>query len=130
MLRCEWLYGDHLMRNFASATIAPGKSSLILAEAIAVATGRDLLGIKPRQRCRVWCWNGENPADEIDRRIAAICILYALRARIPGNGWLHVGYRLRVAGDIHSGHAADYLHFSCVEALKPRVRVGPSTCGR
>src|SRR5712671_1930034 len=40
----------------------------------------------------------------------------ALRARTSGNGWLHVGYRLRVAGDIHSGHAADYLHFSCVEA--------------
>ena len=74
MLRCEWVYGDRLMRNFASATIAPGKSSLFVAEAIAVATGRDLLGIKSRQRCRVWCWNGENPADELDRRIAAICI--------------------------------------------------------
>ena len=130
MLRCEWLYGDHLMGNFGSATITPGKSSLVLAGAIAVATGRGLLGIKPRQRCRVWCWNGENPADEIDRRIAAICILYALRARTSGNGWLHVGYRLRVAGDIHSGHAADYLHFSCVEALKPRVRAGPGTSGR
>jgi len=118
------------MRNFASAAIAPGKSSLVLAEAIAAATGRDLLGIKPRQRCWVWCWNGENPADEIDRRIAAICILYALRARTSGNGWLHVGYRLRVAGDIHSGHAADYLHFSGVEALKRRVRAGPGTSGR
>jgi hypothetical protein len=47
MLRCEWLYGDRLMRNFASATIAPGKSSLVLAEAIAVAIGRGLLGIMP-----------------------------------------------------------------------------------
>jgi hypothetical protein len=84
MLRCEWLYGDQLMRNFGPATIAPGKSSLVLAEAIAVATGRGLLGIKPRQRYRVWCWNGENPADEIDRGIAAICILYALRARTSG----------------------------------------------
>src|SRR5258705_13293543 len=106
MLRCEWLYGDHLMGNFGSATITPGKSSLVLAGAIAVATGRGLLGIKPRQRCRVWCWNGENPADEIDRRIAAICILYVLRARTSGNGWLHVGYRLRLAGDIPSGHGA------------------------
>jgi hypothetical protein len=45
MLRCEWLSGDRLMRNyFASATIAPGKSSLFLAEAIAVAPGRDLPG--------------------------------------------------------------------------------------
>jgi len=71
MLRCEWLYGDHLMRNFASATIAPGKSSLVLAEAIAVATGRGLLGIIPRQRCRVWCWNGENPADDALRLFAS-----------------------------------------------------------
>ena len=118
------------MRNFASATVAPGKSSLFLAEAIAVATGRDLLGIKPRQRCRVWCWNGENPADEIDRRIAAICIQYVLRARTLGNGWLHVGYRLCIAGDIYRGCAADYLHFSCVEALKRRVSVGPGTTGR
>jgi len=38
MLRCEWLYGDHLMRNFGPLPIAPGKSSLVLAEAIAVAT--------------------------------------------------------------------------------------------
>jgi hypothetical protein len=131
MLRCEWLSGDRLMRNyFASATIAPGKSSSFLAEAIAVALGRDLPGTKPRQRCRVWCWNGENPADEIDRRIAAICVGCALRARTLRNGWLHVGSRLCIAGDIHRGHAADYLHFSCVEALKRRVRAGPGTSGR
>jgi hypothetical protein len=40
MLRCEWLYGDHLMRNLASATIAPGKSSLVLAEAIVAGRRR------------------------------------------------------------------------------------------
>ena len=87
MLRCEWLYGDRLMRNFASATVAPGKSSLFLAEAIAVATGRDLLGIKPGQRCRLWCWNGENPADEIDRRIARY--LHPVRVKSKNLGeWL------------------------------------------
>jgi len=88
--RREWLYGNHLIRQFASATIAPGgvgKSSLVLAEAIALATGRDLLGIKPRQRCRVWCWNGEDPADEIDRRIAAICIQYNVKSE-DLDGWL------------------------------------------
>ena len=31
---------------------------------------------------------------------------------------------------IYRGCAADYLHFSCVEALKRHVRVGPGTTGR
>jgi hypothetical protein len=88
--RREWLYGTHLIRRFASATIAPGgvgKSSVILTDAIAMATGRDLLGIKPSQRCRVWCWNGEDPADEMDRRIAAICINYEIKQE-ELEGWL------------------------------------------
>jgi hypothetical protein len=88
--RREWLYGDHLIRQFASATISPGgvgKSSLVLAEAIAMAAGRDLLGIKPRHRCKVWYWNGEDPADEIDRRIAAICINYGVKSD-DLEGWL------------------------------------------
>jgi hypothetical protein len=79
--RREWLYGTHLIRRYASATIAPGgvgKSSVILTDAIAMATGRDLLGSKPSQRLRVWCWNGEDPSDEMDRRIAAICLHYKI----------------------------------------------------
>jgi hypothetical protein len=88
--RREWLYGTHLIRKFASATIAPGgvgKSSVILTDAIAMATGRDLIGIKPSQRCRVWCWNGEDPTDEMDRRIAAICMQYEIKQE-ELEGWL------------------------------------------
>src|SRR6266851_1009986 len=38
----EWLYGNHYIRKFVTATIAPGgmgKSSLALAEAVAMCTG-------------------------------------------------------------------------------------------
>ena len=90
--RREWLYGWHLIRKFGSAKIAPpgvGKSTLALTEAIALATGRPLLGIKPRERCRVWYWNGEDPRDEIDRRIAAICIHYKI-VQDEVVGWLFV----------------------------------------
>jgi hypothetical protein len=80
----EWLYGKHYMRGIASATIGPGgsgKSSLDLVEAIAMATGRDLLGEQPTQRLRVWYHNGEDPTQELDRRIAAVCVHFEIEPR-------------------------------------------------
>jgi hypothetical protein len=74
--RREFLYGQHLIRKFTSAKFAAGgvgKSILALTEALAMATGRPLLGIAPKQRCRVWYWNGEDPKEETERRIAALC---------------------------------------------------------
>src|SRR5262245_43866018 len=44
--RREWLYGRHYIRKYCSATIATGglgKSSLVLVEAVAAASGRRLL---------------------------------------------------------------------------------------
>lgn len=81
--RREWVYGDHYIRNFVSATVAPGglgKSSLTIVEALAMASGQPLLGIIPRGRFRVWLWNGEDPRDELDRRIGAAMRHYGLTA--------------------------------------------------
>jgi hypothetical protein len=77
----SWLYGTSLIRSYLSATFgAPGggKSSKRLVEAIALATGRDLLGVTPVQRCRVWYWNGEDPQQETERRVVAICLHYGI----------------------------------------------------
>ena len=49
-----------------------GKTAITLAEAVSMATGRDLMGIQTEKR-RVWVWNLEDPIDELQRRIAAIC---------------------------------------------------------
>ena len=60
----DWIYGTQLIRKFGSATFAPsgsGKSNLMIVEALAIATGRPLLGITPPKRARVWYWNGEDP---------------------------------------------------------------------
>lgn len=76
-----WLYGHHLIRKYASATIAPGgvgKSTLTLIEALAMATGRDLLESKPHGQLRVWVWNGEDPRDEIERRLTAAVLHYGI----------------------------------------------------
>lgn len=72
----EWLYGNHYIRKFASVTVAPGglgKSTLVLVECIAMATGRALLGTKPHGLFKVVYFNAEDPRDEIERRVLAVC---------------------------------------------------------
>ncbi|MCP1540138.1 AAA family ATPase [Methylorubrum extorquens] len=87
-----WVYGRHYIRRFITTTIAPGgvgKSSLGIAEALAIATGRPILGIKPVQRARVWIWNGEDPLEEMQRRIVAACLHHNIRPEEIA-GWLFV----------------------------------------
>jgi hypothetical protein len=83
-----WVYDRHFIRNFLSGTFAPGglgKSSLLIAEALAMATGKNLLGVLPKTQLRVWYWNGEDPWDELQRRIAAACSHYHVNATDLGD---------------------------------------------
>jgi hypothetical protein len=77
----SWIYGKHYIRKFVSATIAPGglaKTSLILVEAIAMMFKFPLLQIMPTEAVKAWIWNGEDPKEEVERRIAAICHHYEI----------------------------------------------------
>jgi hypothetical protein len=79
--RREWLYGHHYIRRFVSITVAPGgvgKSSLAIAEALAMVTGRNLIGHLPLFAARVWLWNGEDPLDELRRRITAAMLHHGI----------------------------------------------------
>ena len=79
--RRDWLYGTHLIRKEISATLAPGgvgKTALGVAEGIAMATGQPLLGVHVARPLRVWLWNGEEPQDELMRRIGAVCLHYGI----------------------------------------------------
>jgi hypothetical protein len=79
--RREWLYGNLLLRKFVTATISPGgtgKSSLIAAEAMAMTSGKALLGISPVQPLKVWLWNLEDPREETERKIYAAALHYDL----------------------------------------------------
>ena len=78
----QWLYGYHLIRQFVSLTVAPGavgKTSLMIAIALALVIARDLIGTKvfggPH---RVWLWNLEDPREEIERRILATMSHYSI----------------------------------------------------
>lgn len=79
--RRDFVYGRHLIRKFVSATVAPGgigKSSLVITEALAMVSGKDLLGVQPSGRSRVWLWNLEDPAEEIVRHVQATASHYRL----------------------------------------------------
>lgn len=73
--RRPWVFGHLLQRETISALVAPpgaSKSTFVLAAAVSIATGRDLLGIPVVERTRVALWNNEDSRDELDRRLAAI----------------------------------------------------------
>jgi hypothetical protein len=96
----QWVYGQHYIRQFVSATVAPGgkgKTSLILVEALAIATGRELVGVEPDERTPVWYWNGEDPRDEVQRRISALALRYNLDpAAIEAGLFVDVGRERKI----------------------------------
>jgi RecA-family ATPase len=82
----EFLFGKHYQRRTVGGTVAPGgtgKSSLVMVESVSMALGLDLLDNKqPLERpLRVWYHNGEDPMDELKRRLAAICQHYEISLR-------------------------------------------------
>ncbi|WP_165220368.1 AAA family ATPase [Affinirhizobium pseudoryzae] len=85
----RWLYGRQLIRGFVTVTVSPGgvgKSSLTMVEALSMVSGRPLLGKQPEERLRVWLWNLEDPADELQRRIQAACEHYDISAEDLSDG--------------------------------------------
>jgi hypothetical protein len=93
--RRQFLYGRHYARKFVSMTVAPGdvgKTTLKLTEAVAMAANMPLLGVRFRQAYRVWYWNGEDPREEIDRRVLAICEHHKIdQQSLVGNLFLDSG---------------------------------------
>lgn len=81
-------------------TVSPGgvgKSSLVLAEAVSMSSGRSLLHFAPEAPMRIWYWNGEDPRDELDRRIAAICKHFGIcRDELEGRLFVDSGRQLPI----------------------------------
>ncbi|MEP2942355.1 MAG: AAA family ATPase [Hyphomicrobiales bacterium] len=79
--RRAWLYGRSLIRKYLSVTVAPGgvgKSTEVIAQTLAMVTGRQLLNKFVRGRLRVWYINLEDPMEELQLRIQATCQYYEI----------------------------------------------------
>jgi len=106
-----WLYGDHLIRRFVSVTVSPGglgKSSLVLVEALAMASGQHLLKddrVRVPEPLRVWYWNGEDPQEETQRRVIAAAMHHGLTPdKVGGRLYTDTGREQTITlGQIMSG---------------------------
>lgn len=70
----QWLLGNVICRRFVSSLLADGgtgKTALRVAQALALATGRNLTGENVFQRCRVLLVSLEDDRDELRRRVRA-----------------------------------------------------------
>ena len=98
--RREFLYGRHYVRKYLTITAAQtkvGKSFLSLVDAVAMASERNLLGVEPSRSLRVWYWNGEDPQDELKRRVVAICRHYGIdQAELEGRLFLDNGRETKI----------------------------------
>jgi hypothetical protein len=93
--RRDFLYGRHYARGFCSATFAPGgvgKSAHAIVEALAMVTGKPLLGERVRKPLKVWILNLEDPKEETERRVGAALIHYGIaRDQVEGRLFLDSG---------------------------------------
>ncbi|MEW9836225.1 helicase RepA family protein [Mesorhizobium marinum] len=97
----QWLYGRTVVAGFLSFLVAPGgagKSALMMVEAVAMATGRELLkGEKPVRPLRVWYHNAEDDRDEMHRRLAGVLLHFGMtHADLNGNLILSSGRDMSV----------------------------------
>ncbi|UVO29926.1 AAA family ATPase [Bradyrhizobium arachidis] len=77
----EWLYEPAYIRANVSVTAgagARGKSTLIVAEALAMVSGKPLLGVQPSAPLRVWYVNLEDDMDELRRKFNAAMAYHEL----------------------------------------------------
>jgi hypothetical protein len=88
----DFLYGKHLLRRTVSATAAmggTGKSSMSIVEALAITTGRPLLGVRSIfqrvEQLRVLLINLEDNREAVDKRIAAVMKHHELKPTDVGN---------------------------------------------
>ena len=98
--RRKWLYGRHYIRNFVSQTVAPGafgKSSLVIVETMAIASGLPLLGVTPHESVPAWYWNGEDPEDELQRRIIAAALRHGVdRSKLENRLFVDTGRKTKI----------------------------------
>ena len=78
----EWVYGYDYIKKYISVTASAGgigKTSAIIVEALAIATGKPLLGTAVKQQTNVWVINLEDPMSEMQMRTIAAMQHYNIK---------------------------------------------------
>jgi AAA domain len=92
-----WLHAGHYIRRHLVATVAPGgwgKTTLTMLNAVEMRLHHGLIGPDPTEGPLCVCyWNAEDPAEEIERRLAAICLRYEIEPAELASGF-YLGNRI------------------------------------
>lgn len=122
-----WIYGQDYCRGVMTLTIAPGglgKSTLCLTEAIAMASGRNLVApCMDLERGRAWYFNLEDPKQELQRKIAAACRHHGLNKEdLEGHLFIDSGLDtpLITATETEAGIVVEPVFESIAEAVKTK----------
>jgi hypothetical protein len=105
----DFIYGRHLLRGTVSVTAASGetgKTTKSVAEALAMTTGKPLLGVAVARQMRVLLINLEDDRDSMAKRIAAAMKHYGLTPADVGDRLTVVArgeLRLKLAGQVRGG---------------------------
>jgi hypothetical protein len=79
--RRRWVYDNVYIRSYLTVTASAGgigKTSLALAEAIAIATGKPILERPVREQTNTWVINLEDPRAEMNLRLASLMQHYSI----------------------------------------------------
>jgi hypothetical protein len=130
-----WLLGNTFCRRFLSSLIAAGgtgKTAVRIAEALALATGRDLSGEYVFHRSRVMFISLEDDRDELRRRVRAAMLHYGISAA-DVKSWLILAsiagreWKLATAenGVVHRAQLADRIEKTIVRHKIDAVVLDP-----
>jgi hypothetical protein len=121
----EFILGDHLIRGCVTGLVAPGgvgKTSLMVLEAVALATGRgDICGLELPERSRVWVYSLEEELAGLLAQIAAICQHWSIElSDLVGWLFLNSGFDLKlvIAGPHNRGYA---IHCPVSDAVTEQI---------
>lgn len=123
----QWIYGRQFLRGTVSLIVAPGatgKTALVIGTALALATGRPLLGKNVVDGPKVvWIWNLEDSTVELSRQVQAAAMHWCITETDLG-GRLFVnsaldGDTLKLASETRDGLALD---MTVVEAIVSELK--------
>lgn len=126
----RWVYGNHYIRSFASVLASAGgigKTSLQIVEALAICTGRPLLGEEVKEPCNVWLVNLEDPLEEMQRRVLAAMQHYNIKPdQVRGKLFMDAGrdFTLKFAAQTKAGIFPNDALIAHLLAEIPRREIG------
>lgn len=126
----RWIYAHHYLRSFVSVLASAGgigKTSLQIVEALAIVTGRPLLGEEVKERTNVWIVNLEDPLEEIQRRVLAAMRQYEIKpSEVEGRLFVNAGrdFSLKFGTQTRDGVLPNTKLVECLCRKIPEKQIG------